>query len=75
MVKIKVVRNVILNNNDLYDQPSRMHRSLLRSRQKISRFKNFKDLTNLTDISDLIIECFCRDKSCQKWYFKHLISP
>ena len=26
-----------------------------------------------TDISDLIIECFDWNKSCQKWYFKQLI--
>ena len=26
-----------------------------------------------TDISDLIMECFSRDKSCQKLYFKELI--
>ena len=44
---------------------------------KFSRFEKFKDLTNLIDkdISDLIIECFDRNKSCQKWYFKQLTSP
>ena len=42
---------------------------------KFSRLKKSKDLTNLTDISDFVIECFHRDKSCQKWYFKQLISP
>ena len=60
---MKVVRNVIFNI-DLHDQPFMMHRSPLRSSQKISRFENFKDLTYLTDISDLIIECFCRDENC-----------
>ena len=63
MVEMKVFRNVILNI-DLHDQPFMMHRSPLMSRQTFSRFENFKDLTYLTDISDLIIECFCRDKSC-----------
>ena len=28
-----------------------------------------------TDISNLIIDCFNGDKSCQKLYFKQLISP
>ena len=70
---MKVVRNVILNI-DLHDQPFMTHRSPLRSRQKISRFENFKDWTYLTDILNLIIECFCRDKSCQKWYLKQLLS-
>ena len=73
MIGMKVVRNVILNI-DLRDQPFMMHHSPLRSRQKISRIENFKDLTYLTDISDLVIECFCQDESCQKWYFKQLIS-
>ena len=43
IIEIKVVRNVILNNIDLYDQPSRMHRSSFRSRQKISDKKNSKN--------------------------------
>ena len=38
--------------------------------KKIQRFEKFD-----TDISDLIIECFDRDESCQKLYFKQLISP
>ena len=33
MIEIKVVRNVILKNIDLHDQPARMHRSLSRNRQ------------------------------------------
>ena len=33
MVEIKVVRNIILNNIDFDDQPSRMHGSPPRSRQ------------------------------------------
>ena len=70
MIEIKVVRNFILNNIDTHDQPSRMHRSPPRSRQnfqirKIQRYDKFD-----TDISDLMIECFDRDKSCQKLYFK-----
>ena len=35
IIKIKLVRNVILYNIDIYDQPSRMHRSPFRSRQKL----------------------------------------
>ena len=75
IIEIKVVRNVILNNIDFHDQPSRMHRSPSRSRQKISDSKKFKEKINLIDknISDLIIECFDRNKTCQKWYFKQLI--
>ena len=75
LIGIKVVRNIILNNMDQNDQPSRMHRSPCRSRQKCSDSKKFKDKINLIDknISDLIIECFDRKKSGQKWYFKQLI--
>ena len=36
--------------------------------QKIQRFDKYD-----TDISDLIIECFNLDESCQKRYFKQLI--
>ena len=38
--------------------------------------QKLKDKINLIDkdILDLIIECSDRNKSCQKWYFKHLIS-
>ena len=58
MIEIKVVRNVILNNINLHDQPSRMHCSPSRSRQKFSDSKKFKEKINLIDknISDLIIE-------------------
>ena len=74
MIEIKVVRNVILNNIDLHDQPSRMHRSPPRSRQNFPDSKNSKIDKSETDISDLIIECFDQDKSYQKIYFKQLIS-
>ena len=37
---IKVIRNVVLNNIDLHNKSSRMHRSPPRSRQKISDSKN-----------------------------------
>ena len=52
-----------------------MHSSLQES-SKIFRFEKFKDWINLIDknISDLIIECFDRNKSCEEWYFKRLIS-
>ena len=75
MIEIKVVRNVILNNMDFHDQPSRMHCPPPRSRhnfqiRKIQRFDKSD-----TDILDLIIECFDSDKSCQKLYFKQLLSP
>ena len=36
--------------------------------KKIQRFDKSD-----TDISDLIVECFNQDKSCQKLYFKELI--
>ena len=52
LVEMKVVRNVILNNIDLYDKPLRMHRSPPKESPKFFRFEKFKDLT---DISDLII--------------------
>ena len=76
IIEIKVIINVIVNNIDIHDQPSRMHRSPSRSRPKISDYKNFKDKINLfnKDISDLIIEYFGRNKSCQKIYFKQFIS-
>ena len=77
MIEIKVVRNVILNNIDFYDQLSRMHRSPSRSRPNSKIFEKLKDQINLIDKknSDLVIECFDRNKSCQKLYFKQLISP
>ena len=37
--------------------------------RKIQRFDRSD-----TDISDLIIECFDQDKSCQKLYLKQLIA-
>ena len=38
--------------------------------------EKFKDKKNLIDKkkSNLFIECFGRNKSCQKWYFKQLIA-
>ena len=42
IVGIKVVRNVILNNIDLNDQPSRMHSSSSRSRQTVSNSKKIQ---------------------------------
>ena len=63
MIEIKVVRNVILNNIDLHDQPFRMHRSPSRSPQNFPDSKKFKTLTNLTDILHLIIEYFRRGLS------------
>ena len=71
MIEMKVVRNVILNNIDLHDQPFRMHRSPP-GVAKHFQIRKIKDLKNLTDISDLIMECFGQVKSCQKWYFKQL---
>ena len=69
MIEIKVVRNIILNIN-IYDQLSRMHRSPPRSRQNFQIRKMQRYDKSDTDISDLMIECFDRDKSCQKGYFK-----
>ena len=42
MFEIKVVKNVILNNIDFHDQPSRMYRSSPRGRQKCSDLKKEK---------------------------------
>ena len=39
MIEIKVVKNVILNNIDIHDQPFRMHRSPSRSRENFSDSK------------------------------------
>jgi len=58
MIGMKVVRNVILNNIDLHDQPFKMHRSAPPESPKFCRFEKLEDLTNLTDISDLIIKVF-----------------
>ena len=60
IVGLKVVRNVILNNIDLHDQPFRMHRSPSSCRPNSERFEKFKDQINLIDkkISDSVIECF-----------------
>ena len=69
MIEIKVVRNVILNNIDIHDQPSRMHRSPPRSRQNFQIRKIQRYGKSDTDISDLMIECFDQDKSCQKCHF------
>ena len=69
----KVVKIFILSNIDIHDQTSRMHRHP--GVAKISRLEKFKlgfDKSD-TDILDLIIECFSRDKSCHKGYFKQLI--
>ena len=74
MIEIKVVRNFILNYINLHDEPSRMHRSLPRSRQNFPDLKNSKIDKSDTDISDLIIQCFDQDKSNQKLYFKQFIS-
>ena len=66
MIAMKVVRNVILNNIDLHDQTSRMHRSQP-GVAKIFQIKNIQRFNKSdTNILDLIIECFSRDKSCQK---------
>ena len=74
-------KNVILNKIDLHDQPFRKHRSPPNSpkfsplsRQNFSDSKNSK-IWQISDISDLIIECFGRNKSCHKWYFKQDWSP
>ena len=65
MIEIKGVRNIILNNINPHDQPSRMHCSHPRSPQ------NIPDKSD-TNISDLTIECFSRDHadiSCLKYNF------
>ena len=48
------------------------------SPQELPKFPDWKKIQRFdksdTDISDLIIECFDQDKSCQKGYFKQYIS-
>ena len=68
MIEIKVVRNVILNNIDIYDQPFRIHRSPPRSRQNFPDSKNSK----ITVISNDTVHCFGRNRSCQKLRYKQL---
>ena len=63
---MKVVRNLILNNIDNHNQSSRMHCPPSRSRQNVLNRKIQRYDKSDTDISDLMIECFDRDKSCQK---------
>ena len=70
MIEIKVVRNVILNNIDLHDQPSRMHLSPPRSCQKFSNSKNSK----ITVIFNETVHCFGRNKSCPKLRYKQLLT-
>ena len=70
-----MVGNVIFNNIDLHNQPSRMHRSLPSSRQNFQDSKIQRYDKSDTNISDLNIECVNLNKSCQKGYFKQLISP
>ena len=53
MIEIKVVRNVILNNIDIHDQPSRLHRSLSRIRQ------NFPDSWAIQDFLSHFRPFFC----------------
>ena len=66
MIEIKVVRNVILNNFHLPYQLSRMHGSSPGVTNNFQIKKNQTFDKSDTDISDLIIESFSRDKSCQK---------
>ena len=59
IIEIKVVGNVVLPPGVT----------------KISKFQRILRFDNSDkDISDLIIECFDPDKSCQKLYFKQLLS-
>ena len=71
MIEIKVLRNVILNNIDPHDQ-------LFRCIAPPNFFFHIKKVHSFyksdADISDLIIECFGRDKSSQKLYFIQFIS-
>ena len=54
MIEIKIVKNVILNKIDLYDQPFRMHRSPPRSRQNFPDSKNAKVLNVHAGTLDII---------------------
>ena len=63
MIEIKVVRNVILNNIDVHDQPSRIHCSTPEVAKIFQiRIIQIFDQSD-TDISDLIIKYFYRDES------------
>ena len=66
MIEIKFVKNVILNNIDINDQPFRMHRSPPKSRQNFQIRKIPRYDKSETDTSDLMIECFDRYSSYQK---------
>ena len=63
------MRNVISTNIDIHDQPSRYLGCIVLPTgvakifqiRKVQRFDKSD-----TDISDLVIECFDRDKSCKK---------
>ena len=66
MIGIKFVKNVILNNIDINDQPFRMHRSPPRSRQNFQITKILRYDKSERDTLDLMIEFFGRDKSYQK---------
>ena len=74
MIAIKVFENVILNNIDITWSTLQDASFSLQESTKFSRFEKFKDLTNLInkDISDLIIECFDRNKSCQKCHLDNI---
>ena len=75
MIEMKVLRNVILNNIDLHDQPSRMYGSPPMSRQNFPDFPdcNFRQKNSkITVISNDTVHCFGRNKSCQKLRYKQL---
>ena len=66
MIEMNDLGNVILKNIDDHDQPFRMQRSPPRIAKKFQIRKSQRFDKSDTDISDLIIECFNRDESCQK---------
>ena len=61
MIEMKVVRNIIFNNIDLHDQPSRMHSSPPGVAKNFQIRKIQRLDKSDTDISDWIIECFDRN--------------
>ena len=70
MIELQLVRNIILNNIDLYNQLSRMHGSPPGVFKNCHIKKSQRFDKSDTGISYLIIECFSQDKSCQKCHFK-----
>ena len=74
MIKIKIGRNVILNNRKMINLSGSWVPILSAKVAKIVQIRKIQRFNKSdTDNSDLIIKCFEPDKSCQKLYLKQLI--